>query len=128
MADDNDVVEDAVAKAAEVLPAATEKPKKRRGRPKKTTSAVSGDDVVSSGSTKTQAKRGRPKAVGRGLKGLAPSQSAEAALGAASELSAQTDGPEDLLQLEQENQRLRKLLAEKLREENSSLRKRLGLG
>lgn len=33
-----------------------------------------------------------------------------------------------LVQLEAENQRLRKLLAEKLREENSELRKRLGLG
>ena len=33
----------------------------------------------------------------------------------------------DLLQLEKENQRLRKLLADKLRVENSELRKRLGL-
>ncbi|MCJ9724751.1 transposase [Agrobacterium sp. SHOUNA12C] len=34
----------------------------------------------------------------------------------------------DLVQLEQENQRLRKILAEKLRAENAELRKRLGLG
>jgi hypothetical protein len=34
----------------------------------------------------------------------------------------------DLLQLEEENQRLRKLLAEKLRAENADLRKRLNLG
>ncbi len=33
----------------------------------------------------------------------------------------------DLVQLEEENQRLRKLLADKLRAENSDLRKRLGL-
>ncbi|QKK33192.1 transposase (plasmid) [Rhizobium indicum] len=33
----------------------------------------------------------------------------------------------DLVQLEKENQRLRKLLVEKLRSENSQLRKRLGL-
>jgi len=33
-----------------------------------------------------------------------------------------------LLQLEEENQRLRKLLAEKLRAENAELRKRLNLG
>jgi cell division protein ZapA (FtsZ GTPase activity inhibitor) len=33
----------------------------------------------------------------------------------------------DLLQLEEENQRLRKLLAEKLRAENADLRKRLKL-
>ncbi|AUX79470.1 transposase [Sinorhizobium fredii] len=39
------------------------------------------------------------------------------------------DGDEfaDLVQLEQENQRLRKLLAEKLRSENADLRKKLGL-
>ncbi|WP_324764687.1 transposase (plasmid) [Sinorhizobium meliloti] len=33
----------------------------------------------------------------------------------------------DLVRLEEENQRLRKLLVEKLREENAELRKRLGL-
>jgi putative transposase len=33
----------------------------------------------------------------------------------------------DLVQLEQENLRLRKVLAEKLRAENADLRKRLGL-
>ncbi|MDK4736876.1 SyrB2 regulator [Rhizobium sp. CNPSo 3490] len=38
-----------------------------------------------------------------------------------------TDELEDLLQLEEENKRLRKLLAEKLRQENTDLRKRLGL-
>ncbi len=39
------------------------------------------------------------------------------------------DGDElaDFVQLEEENQRLRKLLAEKLRAENAELRKRLGL-
>ena len=34
----------------------------------------------------------------------------------------------DLLQLEEENQRLRKLLAENLRSENADLRKKLKLG
>lgn len=34
----------------------------------------------------------------------------------------------DLLQLEEENQKLRKLLVEKLRAENAELRKRLGVG
>ncbi|RDJ02022.1 transposase [Rhizobium grahamii] len=37
------------------------------------------------------------------------------------------DAADDLVQLEAENQRLRKLLAEKLREENATLRKSLGL-
>ncbi|UWU24267.1 hypothetical protein QA648_31520 (plasmid) [Rhizobium sp. CB3171] len=38
------------------------------------------------------------------------------------------DELEDLIQLEEENKRLRKILAEKLRQENAELRKRLGLG
>jgi putative transposase len=37
------------------------------------------------------------------------------------------DALADLVQLEEENRRLRKLLAEKLRSENAELRKRLGL-
>jgi putative transposase len=37
------------------------------------------------------------------------------------------NGLADLVQLEEENQRLRKILAEKLRAENAELRKRLGL-
>ena len=41
---------------------------------------------------------------------------------------AAVDDIADLLQLEEENQRLRKLLAEKLRAENADLRKRLNLG
>jgi putative transposase len=45
----------------------------------------------------------------------------------AADTAAPLDEMEDLLQLEQENQRLRKRLAEKLREENATLRKRLGL-
>ncbi|UJW77745.1 transcriptional regulator [Rhizobium sp. SL42] len=42
--------------------------------------------------------------------------------------TAEGDEMADLLQLEQENQSLRKLLAEKLRAENADLRKRLKLG
>jgi putative transposase len=41
--------------------------------------------------------------------------------------AADSDSLSDLVQLEAENQRLRKLLAEKLRAENAELRKRLGL-
>jgi len=37
------------------------------------------------------------------------------------------DDMADLIQLEEENSRLRKTLAEKLRSENADLRKRLGL-
>jgi hypothetical protein len=47
---------------------------------------------------------------------------------AAASSVAAVDEIADLLQLEEENQRLRKLLAEKLRAENADLRKRLNLG
>ena len=40
---------------------------------------------------------------------------------------AETDGFADLLKLEQENQKLRKALSDKLRAENADLRKKLGL-
>ncbi len=43
-------------------------------------------------------------------------------------LNSAGDELADLVQLEAENQRLRKRLAEKLRAENTELRKRLGLG
>jgi cell shape-determining protein MreC len=47
---------------------------------------------------------------------------------AATPSTAVVDEFADLLQLEEENQRLRKQLAEKLRAENADLRKRLNLG
>lgn len=40
---------------------------------------------------------------------------------------AETDGFADLLKLEEENQKLRKALSDKLRAENADLRKKLGL-
>ncbi|UWU25707.1 SyrB-like regulator (plasmid) [Rhizobium sp. CB3060] len=52
-----------------------------------------------------------------------PQQSVQKVTAAASA----RDEMADLIQLEEENKRLRKLLAEKLRAENADLRKRLGL-
>ncbi len=43
------------------------------------------------------------------------------------DLSSPSDDLQDLLKLEEENQRLRKSLADKLRSENAELRKRLGM-
>jgi putative transposase len=43
-------------------------------------------------------------------------------------LAPQTDDLKDLVKLEEENARLKKLLADRLRKENVELRKKLGLG
>ncbi|MBB3650143.1 hypothetical protein FHX14_006387 [Rhizobium sp. BK619] len=92
---------DAAAKPAAALTSAGDG--RRRGRKAKVIEATA------------TAKRGPP---GRARKAM---QTASAAPMTA------IDEMEDLLQLEEENQRLRKLLAEQLRAENADLRKRLKL-
>lgn len=114
-------------------------PKKRGPRAKKVASEVASQEASAS----PKVKRGRkPKEMPADLKAAEPSKvvsktrakgvakatgkrtipvsSAEASVSALDEMA-------DLLQLEEENARLRKALAEKLRTENADLRKRLGL-
>jgi hypothetical protein len=135
MADENTIEADLDAQTADALPTETEEPKKRRGGRRKASADTSGDEAARSSSAKPTAKRGRPKAAGRDktargpgrAKGSAPVEPSSASVDTAPDTAAPLDEMEDLLQLEQENQRLRKRLAEKLREENATLRKRLGL-
>lgn len=135
MADDTDTANDIDSETAKVLPTETEEPKKRRGPRRKPSSEASGVESAVSGSAKPAAKRGRPKATGgdragtgdRRAKGAAPAHPVPAPVSETPDVVAPIDEMEDLLQLEHENRRLRKLLSEKLREENASLRKRLGL-
>lgn len=139
LTEEEDVVADADVVTAEAQPAQlaqpveVEEPKKRRGRRKKVSSDTTVEDRTASGTAKPRRKPGRPKTSGRGKEDTAQSpaapehQEAQDPLAAVADASAPVDELEDLLQLEQENQRLRKLLAEKLREENATLRKRLGL-
>ncbi|MBW6426174.1 transcriptional regulator [Rhizobium sp. XQZ8] len=82
--------------------------KQRRGRKAKSIDAT--------GSAKRAPVRRPPKAVQ--VTSVSPTEPAIAAAG---------DEMADLFQLEEENQRLRKLLAEKLRAENADMRKRLKL-
>ncbi|MGO7888751.1 transcriptional regulator, partial [Rhizobium ruizarguesonis] len=80
--------------------------------------AVSAEPVVSSGAAAGKQKRGRrPKSYeGTVSAKRAPVKRAPKAVSIAAALSvAAVDEIADLLQLEEENQRLRKLLAEKLR-------------
>ncbi|EYR83765.1 hypothetical protein SHLA_23c000160 [Shinella sp. DD12] len=137
MADETSVTEQASTETETALPKAPE-PKKRGPRAKKTApDAVASDALVEAPVVKkTRAKRGsknaaaevKPSARRGGRKAKAAIESViEPAPQAVSPTTAAGDEMEDLLQLEQENQRLRKLLAEKLRSENADLRKRLGL-
>ncbi|RWX13870.1 SyrB2 regulator [Rhizobium hidalgonense] len=73
----------------------------------------------------TEAKVSESKSA---LKGVARRRSAKSAQRTAEVSAPAIDELEDLIQLEEENKRLRKLLTEKLRQENTDLRKRLGLG
>jgi hypothetical protein len=141
MADENETIvnadttanADAVPKAD--APAAVEAepaPKKqRKPRMKKASPETEGADTTAGlDGSNGQKKRGRkPKA----LAGAAaakrepmrrPRKDEKAA---AVEATSAGDEMADLLQLEEENQKLRKLLAEKLRAENADLRKKLKL-
>lgn len=108
--------------------------KQRRPRAKKVAAEVASagtasETVVVSNDTAGKQKRGRkakpveavvpakPKPVKRTPKPVKKTPA----------VSKATDDISDLLQLEEENQKLRKLLAEKLRTENADLRKRLKL-
>ena len=62
-----------------------------------------------------------PASTPRKVRGPAKAKASTAAVAASG-----SDGLADLLQLEEENARLRKTLAEKLRAENADLRKRIG--
>jgi putative transposase len=141
MADENNAdfnTDAAVTDAQATVPA----PKKQR-IPRRPKAAV---DMMG-GMTIAKPARGRPKRIERNAD--APLTSAEAPAGKRTiKDSIKEDGRKrrteraeqqavipapvidemaDLLQLEEENKRLRKTLAEKLRAENADLRKRLGL-
>ena len=142
MVEENEIAADVANDAEGIPPTQAEEPtqaddpKQGRGRRKANAAEPSRDELAASAANQPRTRRGRPKAAkskadaGRGrerAKAAAEEQpdlpSSEIAL----DLSAPVEEVDDLLQLEQENQRLRRLLAEKLREENASLRQRLGL-
>lgn len=115
-------------------------PKKRRGpQPKKVVAAATGETTAAEVATAVTGRKKRASAptdeapTGRGI---AKTKAKKVAADAGEKLTAKQvtpapaavlDGIADLLQLEEENARLRKALAEKLRAENADLRKRLGL-
>ncbi|SDN34886.1 hypothetical protein [Ensifer sp. YR511] len=139
MADENDTVTTETASPAEVAPL-----KKRRGpRPK---NVVLGTTAETPEADAAQTVRGRRKGADKSADGKAPGKAPTVAKSKAKNVAKSTgkapaakqtietlvptpvlDDIADLLQLEEENARLRKALSEKLRAENTELRKRLGL-
>lgn len=103
--------------------------KQRKPRVKKAAVETKFGDDATTAPAVGQRKRGRkPKSEGVNHARRAPVKrvSKVAQSGTASSISA-IDEINELLQLEEENQKLRKMLAEKLRAENADLRKRLNL-
>ncbi|MBY3252485.1 transcriptional regulator [Rhizobium laguerreae] len=133
MADEKDTTTnaDTPAAAAPDVPKKVRKPRAKKVVPETASAAVSVQPALASNATSGKQKRGRKAKPDESATSArrAPIKRAPRAVQAATAPSvAAVDEFADLLQLEEENQRLRKLLAEKLRAENADLRKRLNLG
>ncbi|UIK01483.1 transcriptional regulator (plasmid) [Rhizobium leguminosarum] len=133
MADENATMinADTPAATAPDAPKKIRKPRAKKAVPETASAAVSLEPAAASYANPGKQKRGRKAKSDEGATSArrAPVKRAPRTVQAAAAPSvAAVDEIADLLQLEEENQRLRKLLAEKLRAENSDLRKRLNLG
>ncbi|MBY3294423.1 transcriptional regulator [Rhizobium laguerreae] len=133
MADENDTMINAEPPAAIASDVSKKvrKPRAKKAVPETAPAPVSVQPALASNAAAGKQKRGRKAKSDEGATNArrAPIRRAPRAVQAATAPSvAAVDEFSDLLQLEEENQRLRKLLAEKLRAENADLRKRLNLG
>ncbi|WP_163879808.1 transcriptional regulator [Rhizobium laguerreae] len=133
MADQNDTMTNAetATAAAPDVPKKVRKPRAKKAVPETASAAVSMQPAAAPSATAGKQKRGRKAKSDKGTMSAkrAPVKRAPRAVQTATTPSvAAVNEIADLLQLEEENQRLRKLLAEKLRAENADLRKRLNLG
>lgn len=134
MADETTISNNA-AVSTEAAPAASEPKKNRGGRPRKVVSEVAKSDAKTEASpAAATGKRKAPvKAKAIAPAAAAPAKKTRAPRGAKAAKPANAVSPvaiddiADLLQLDEENQKLRKQLAEKLRSENADLKKRLGI-
>jgi hypothetical protein len=128
MADDIDTITNANAPA--VVETSTEPKKQRKPRTKKVSPETGAmDEAIETGprldSVGGQKKRGRK---GKAAEGAAVAKRSYVKRPPKDEQPEAGVAMADLLQLEEENQKLRKLLAEKLRTENADLRNKLNLG
>ncbi len=129
MADETEMTTSNEAPASVV--AAVEVPKKqRRPRAKKATFETASAEAAAEATPLKKTRGRKPKLNGDASSAKsAPVRRAPKPVPAAKAApTISVDEMADILQLEEENKRLRKLLAEKLRAENTDLRKRLNLG
>lgn len=140
MADETSMISTADTVPADSTPKAAEPKKTRAPRAKKVTSDVasSGAKVAPAASAAAAARTGKRTRAARAKPTVAEVSSVakktskprvtKPAVAAKKAPASAKDEMADLLRLEEENQKLRKLLSEKLRNENADLRKRLGMG
>lgn len=121
---------DTPAAAAPDVPKKTRKPRAKKAVPETASVAVSLQPAAASiiAGKQTRGRKAKPDEGTTSAKRVPVKRAPKTVSIAAAPSVAAVDGISDLLQLEEENQRLRKLLAEKLRAENADLRKRLNLG
>lgn len=131
MADENNTMTDADTPAAATpdVPKKERKPRAKKAAAETASATVSAQPAAAPNAAADKPKRRKAKSdEGATSAKRVPVKRAPKVTQAATEPSvAAVDEFADLLQLEEENQRLRKLLAEKLRAENADLRKRLNL-
>ncbi|WP_182549978.1 transcriptional regulator [Phyllobacterium myrsinacearum] len=127
MADEEDTTLDAGAPAA-AGPDVPRKQRKPRAR-KVADETMSGEVATASAAGKqNRGRKPRSEHGGSSAKRAYIKRTPNAVQAVTASSTAGIDEIAELRQLEEENQRLRKLLAEKLRAENADLRKRLNLG
>lgn len=136
MADENDTtaINDAPASVVADDPKKQRKPRAKKAAPETASVEVAAQPAAAlnttAGKRGKQARGRKPKSneVAVSAKNAPVRRAPKTVQAASAAPAAAFDEMADLLQLEEENQRLRKLLAEKLRAENADLRKRLNLG
>ncbi|ACE94797.1 hypothetical conserved protein (plasmid) [Rhizobium etli CIAT 652] len=134
MADETHATTNAEVPAVVETPTAPKKQRKPRAKKAAAPERASADAaaepataLTGAGDVKRRGRKARVSEAAGGAKRAPAGRARKAVPTAPAAPMTAIDEMEDLLQLEAENQRLRKLLAEKLRAENADLRKRLKL-
>lgn len=127
MADEDTTMTTVDAPAAEAAPDALKK--QRKPRAKKNVAETASAEVAAASAPEKPRRGRKPKsdASASSAERTPVKRTATARPTPSAQPTVALDEMADLLQLEEENQRLRRLLAEKLRAENADLKKRLKL-
>jgi hypothetical protein len=126
MADDTETMNDVEAPAQEEAPLAVKKQRKPRAK-KSSVVATTAEGTAGTDGGKKRGRKPRVSVDSTPVEPAAPKLAPTPDRIADDAATSAGDEVADLLQLEVENQKLRKMLAEKLRAENADLRKKLNL-